>query len=301
MTTYLLLFFGILISFMLVYWLGFRIKPRSKAPVLERLDPPGSTPLADEELPMPLRTYFKSAFGDQLPLPGTAVAWGTGRIVVRYFGALGPLWAPLRWAVYLVPGEQFVWRTTITWFRQRMLQGGDEYRQGHGRFIMSNRPLENKNINLSEWAVMWLYTLFAAPTSILGEENVHFETVDDNTVIMRVPTPGKDEPWEFTLRYEPDSSRLYKVETKRTASRSGAGIPYQIWLYDPKPFEAGNLPATLRFAWEGEDHLELKVAGVAYNLNINAILEHGASEAEAYAPPEETPEDSEAKTDDLKE
>jgi hypothetical protein len=289
MITYILIFFGVLIAFLILYWLGFRVKPRATAPDLEKLEPPETTPLAGEDLPAPLRAYFKSTFGENLPLPGTAVAWGTGRIVVRYFGALGPLWAPLRWAVYLVPGEQFVWRTTITWFRQRMLQGGDEFRQGHGRFVMGNRPLENKNINLSEWAVMWLYTLFAAPTSLLGEDTVQFDPVDENAVRMRVPAPGKDEHWEFILRFEPDSSRLYKIETKRTASRSGEGIPYQIWLYDPQNHPVGRLPSTLRFAWEGEDHLELKVSGVAYNLNINPILEHGANEAEAYTPPDETP------------
>ncbi len=276
------------VVFLIFYYIGFRIPARVQSPLLERLGELESTPTEEEELPPLLKNYFKECFGEQLPLPGTAVAWGRGKIVIRRFGALGPLWAPLRWAVYLVPGEQYVLRTTITWFTVKMLQGGDEFRERHGRFIMGSQSLENENINRSEWVLMWAYTMIAAPMALLGEENIEWKTLDEHAVEATIHFPDAQQtPWTFVLRFDPETGNLYKIETERTASRSGTNYPYQVWLSDTEKYQVGRLPSRIRLAWDGEDHINLDVIGVRYNLNINHILAHGASESAAYTPPAE--------------
>lgn len=281
----------LILIFLVFYYFGFRVPAKVIDPLLERYDEPETTPTEAEDMPALLKGYFKQAFGEHLPLPGTAVAWGRGRIVIRRFGKLGPLWAPLRWAAYLVPGEQYVLRTTLTWFRVKMLQGGDEYREGHGRFVMGAQSLENENINRSEWVLMWVYTLLTAPMALLGEEDIQWEILDDHNLQATIYFPGDERiPWKFILRFDPDTGDLYKIDTERTASRSGTNYPYQVWLSAPAKFQAGRLPSHVKLAWDGDEHIELDFTGVRYNLNINTILAHGASESAAYTPPEKTEE-----------
>jgi hypothetical protein len=290
------------IAYLVIFRIGFFFKPKVRKPELEPIEPPEMIPLP-EDLPSPLRRYLQMSFGDQVPLPATAVAWGLGKPIGRKFGRLGPLWMPSYWALYLIPGKEFVYRLTVTWFGRRMLQGGDELRQGYGRFIMNKDRLENANINKSEWVMMWMYTILAAPTAILADPNNTWEAVDDQTV--RLSVPYRDgERWDFTLLFDSESGQLTGVDTLRVASRDGKKTPYQFRLGEYDKLGPGILPGLMQAAWENENYIINNLSGVRYNVNIAEVMEEGASESvhlPPAAPEEEHPEEAEEKTETTEE
>jgi hypothetical protein len=281
-----------LIAVPFLYWVGFRFLPRPVAPELEPTDPLKQEPLS-ENLPAPLKRFFQMVYGEKVPLPVTATAWGNGRIVVRYMGKLGPLWAPFRWALYLVPGKEFVMRTTITWFSRRMLQGGDELRKGHGRFVMSKDELENANIDNSEWVMMWLFTIMAAPTALISNPEITFEEVEENSVKVGVPFK-QDERWYFTLNFDTDSGELRTIHTFRPASRDGRKIAYQLSLDSYLPVGIGTLASSIGAAWESDYFQYNDITGVRYNIDISEVMQAGASERYPSPPyePEEKKEEA---------
>jgi hypothetical protein len=276
----------------LLYWIGFRFPPRPIAPELEPTDPLKRQPLP-ENLPAPLKRFFQMVYGEKVPLPVTATAWGNGRIVVRYMGKLGPLWAPFRWALYLVPGKEFVMRTTITWFSRRMLQGGDELRKGHGRFVMSKDELENANIDNSEWVMMWLCTIMAAPSTLISHPDITFEEVDENSVKVGVPFK-QVERWYFTLNFDTDSGELRTIHTYRPASRDGRKIAYQLSLDSYQPVGIGTLAGSIGSAWESDYFQYNEMTGVRYNVDISEVMQAGSSERHPSPPYEPEVEKEEA-------
>jgi hypothetical protein len=285
---------GAFVAYLIIFRIGFFFKPAEHKPELEPIDPPEMIALPDS-LPAPVRHYLQMNFGDEVPLPSTAVAWGLGKRIGRSFGRLGPLWMPSHWALYLVPGKEFVYRLTVTWFGRRMLQGGDELRQGYGRFIMNKDRLENANINKSEWIMLWMYTIMAAPTAILADPRNTWEAIDDESARLSVPYMDGSR-WEFTLLFDSQTGQLTGVDTLRVTSRDGKEIPYQIRMNDHKKLGPGVLPGYMKAAWENEFYIMNNLIGVRYNVNIDEAMEEGASESvhlPPAAPKEEPAQDAE--------
>jgi len=293
---------GAFVAYLIIFRIGFFFKPAVHKPELEPIEALEMIPLPGS-LPYPVRHYLQMSFGDQVPLPATAVAWGLGKRIGRSFGRLGPLWMPSYWALYLVPGKEFVYRLTVTWYGRRMLQGGDELRQGYGRFIMNKDRLENANINKSEWIMLWLYTILTAPSAILADPNNTWEAVDDQTARLSVPYLDGTR-WEFTLLFDSQTGQLTGVDTLRVASRDGKQIPYQIRMGEHDKLGPGILPGFMKAAWENDFYIMNNLSGVRYNVNISEVMEEGASESvhlSPAAPKEETAEEAEEKVDSVEE
>jgi hypothetical protein len=280
-----------LIAVPLLYWVGFRFAPPPVAPELEPTDPLKQQPL-DESVPAPIKRFLQMVYGEKAAIPVTVTAWGNGRIIVRDMGRLGSLWAPFRWSLYLIPGKEFVMRTTITWFTRRMLQGGDELRNGHGRFVMSKDQLENANIDNSEWVMLWVYTLITAPAVLIKDPKITLEEVEENSIKVGVPYKGGDF-WYFTLNFDTDTGELRTIHTYRPASRDGRKIPYQLSLDEYHPVGIGTLAGSIGAAWDGEYFQYNEMAGVRYNVDVSEVMLEGASEknpSPPYEPEEEQQE-----------
>ena len=273
---------GAFVAYLIIFRIGFFFKPAVHKPELEPIEALEMIPLPGS-LPYPVRHYLQMSFGDQVPLPATAVAWGLGKRIGRSFGRLGPLWMPSYWALYLVPGKEFVYRLTVTWYGRRMLQGGDELRQGYGRFIMNKDRLENANINKSEWIMLWLYTILTAPSAILADPNNTWEAVDDQTARLSVPYLDGTR-WEFTLLFDSQTGQLSGVDTLRVTSRDGKEIPYQMRMGKHEKLGPGTLPGYMKAAWENDFYITNNLSGVRYNVNISEVMEEGASESVHLSP-----------------
>jgi hypothetical protein len=271
-----------MIAVPLLFWVGFRFTPRPVAPELEPTDPLKQQPL-DEKLPAPLKRFFKSVYGEKVPHPVSATAWGTGQRLVRKMGRLGTVWAPFRWNLYLVPGKEFVMRMTITWFNRRWLQGGDELRNGHGRFVMEKDESESSILDNSEWVLMWLYTIITAPAALISDPRITIEEVEMNSIKVGVPYKGSDF-WYFTLNFDSENGELRTIHTYRPASRDGRNVAYQLSLDDYLPVGIGTLVGSIGSAWEGEYFQYNEMTGVRYNVDVSGVMKEGASEKHPSPP-----------------
>ena len=151
---------------------------------------------------------------------------------------------------------------------------------------MSDSILTNANLNASELTLLWVYTILLAPTSLINTPGVTITGLDQNECIVSIESEdGKRR--HFTLKLNPVSGSLSHLITQRTASKSGVDLDFNVRLFGSTEFEAGHeFPREIHFAWEDIPYLKLDMAGVAFNRNIQNILDEAdqSGEEENAAP-----------------
>lgn len=269
------------ILFLVVFNIGLKIPPAKP-----RWNPGESTPLQTialpDKLPVPVARYFSEYFGRTLPVPETVIASGVGRFRVGEYPRILPflggkdIWAPIAWTIFLKPGEAFVLRSRIQWFRRSILMGGDELREGVGRFEMGDKALDGENLDNSQHTVLWLYTLYLAPMYLLTLPGLEWEQVDER--FWRFTVPYKDEIKEFSIRFDERSGEMVRVNTSRSGSRSGEKYPFHVIfdryrLFDDKY----RLAQVMGMSWDEGEYVSYQLENIAYNADITAAMEEGIS------------------------
>ena len=266
---------GALVAALLIGWLGFRLRSPVHPPQREATTRPLPIPLP-RDLPAPLYHFFEKNYGTLIYPPATVVAWGRGQIIARRFGRLGPLWAPFSWAIDLLPGQSFVMTTRITWWRQNYIRGGEEYREGKGRFLYGKNSVANPYIDRSEQTLLWLYTILFAPTTMLLEPDITWQKgEDDDSVCIQIPFSQEDTR-SFVLHFDPATGQIAHIDTHRTASRDGRLVPFKFALKDPHSFGADLiLPDRVSVAWEQNPYVQYEIKGVYFDVDVSAAMEEG--------------------------
>jgi hypothetical protein len=258
---------------LVVFWLGWQIKPRVKNHVVEETESVSTLPI-NESLPQALNRYLDPDGTKAILSPVSLVAWGRGQILVRNPKPLGAIWAPLTWRIDLIPGEAFVLETRVTWFTRTFLLGGDEYRNGIGRFVAGGTTLENENINFSERVMMWLYSFFLSPSCVMGNGKEISVTEDGNVEVNIQDEDGTTLSFKFI--FNTLNGRISEIQTLRRTSRGGNDLPFHVLLSQYQPFGEGiMLPGQLEAAWEDEYYIRLQISDVIYNGDVTEAMENG--------------------------
>lgn len=290
--TNLLTILGVLVASLALFWVGFRVPPRIKRPRVNAAEDVEKRALPGG-LPEPLQRYLDVS--GLKTVPASLAGWGRGRIVANRNLKTGPLWTPLRWSLLAQSNLGFVSKTDVTWFGYTLLRGGDELLPDRGRFAMGGKVLDNDIIRRSEQTMFWLYQLWMAPAMLTEDGRLHWETVDDDTVKMVAPVG--DEEISFTLRFEPVSGRLARVETLRAASRDGANIPFSVRFSGERNFYGvGSLPLRMTAAWEDEEYVSYDLFGVFYDAEVGEEIQQGLNDGKILSrvsPEAEKPEGEE--------
>jgi hypothetical protein len=270
--TVLLLIAGGVIVALASIKVGFIIPAKFVLPDLA-VNPPAVEPASlPEDLPAPLLRYYRRAFGERVPAPRSVVAYGRGFFRVRKISFLGYLWSPLAWTMYLAPGESFLWKMHMTWFRRVVMQGGDGYLGGKGLFNMSRgTTIQGDTMDHSEQVMLWLLTIAFAPGVLLERPGLRWEAIDDHTARLQVEQAGRS--LSFDLSFDPASGDLLRIETQRPGSREGKLYPYSLVLEGPQDFEGMKLPARLQAAWEDDAYTRYEMAGIQYNAPVRDALQ----------------------------
>lgn len=82
-----LIIFSVLVILLLLGWLGLQVKPRPFAPFPQEAPALKTVPLP-AGLPVPVERFYKTVYGDQVPVVETAVI--KGRAVISPFGVKFP-------------------------------------------------------------------------------------------------------------------------------------------------------------------------------------------------------------------
>jgi hypothetical protein len=257
-----------------VVWLGFKIPARPLLPDLgtqpeevERIQPAPDVP----EL---LQRWLRAGGEPRIPSPRSVVAYGRGRFRIARLPLLGNVWAPVAWTLHLVPGQAFVWRMRIYWFRRLIVDGGDMYRDGRGQFIFGHEPLASEYLDRSERLALWLYSIAFAPAVLLSLPESAFQALDESS--LQVSIPAEEGPMEFTLRFDSASGALIRVETRRPAIKDGRLFLFQLALERYQPTDYGiRLPARLRPGWDEETSACYDLDGLYYNAPVARVLQEG--------------------------
>lgn len=265
---------GILVA-ILILKIGFSARPRpnlpdlaEEKPAVEQRDLPG-------ELPEVVQRFYRAVFSsEQISIPHTVVAYGTGHFRVRRLPLFGYLWAPLTWQIHLIPGETFIWKIRLVWFNIPIAEGGDGYVHQRGLFKMGAQVLDGENMDYSELVMLGLYSLIFAPGSLLNLPDASWRPVDENSAHLEWSLAGQT--LGYHIVFNPENHLIDRVETQRPGSRSGTFFPYVFSLSDKALFnEEISLPDQLETAWETDTYATYVLDGIQYNTPVEEVLAVG--------------------------
>ncbi len=281
--------------------LGFVIPAGLRKPFIEQEET--LAPALPENLPAPVQRWLEASKMNASP-GGNLAAWGLGKMTGPVLPLLGQLWLPLRWTLYLVPGQAFVWRTQITWWRRRFLSGGDRLYEGKGTFDMGANELEGEKLDASQFTPLWIYSLYLAPIQILQQPGLTWKDVSESSATLVVPFSGYQAPAEenetpngdaadnveatgeepttqlqpaerdFILEFDPQNGQLKNITTRRTTARQGDAQPYYATFSSvEKEYPDGSsgftvrLPDGLDLGWDKNPYQRLRLAGLAHGVS----------------------------------
>ena len=141
---------AILAILILFGWIGLNIQPKSFAmPALQKTDPK-TIPLPSG-LPAPVERFYRTVYGDQIPVIETAVFIGRGRI--RPFG----IWLPARFVFVHNAGKDYRHYIEATFFGLPFLKVNEGYLDGESFFespmgTFYDGPKTNQGAVLAVWA-----------------------------------------------------------------------------------------------------------------------------------------------------
>jgi hypothetical protein len=261
-----------LVGFVVIGYIGFRVP----APILPPKDVMESQverkPLP-EGLPDLAYRFFSNGSGYQANQAQTLAAWGRGYISsrLRFFGKF---WLPVSWQLYLVPGSEIVFQYRITWFRRRFIRGGEEYRQGKGRFLLGSEQVENQHLDDTERILPWIFALWLSPASLVNNPALDWIQSGEDKITLR----GKGDlqkSSEFLLTVDPSTGVLSQIQTLRRGSRSGDDYPFLVDLRSPQRMDAQILQSNYTATWDNDVYLKLKLAGICYNYDLQTVMQQG--------------------------
>src|SRR5574342_603267 len=141
---------AVMTALLLIGWLGLSIKPRPFAmPTLSQREQ--KTMPLPEGLPAPVERFYRTVYGDQLPVVESMVATGRGRI--RPFG----IWLPVRFVFVHNADRDYRHYFEATFFGLPFLKVNEGYVDEKSFFespmgTYHDDPNTNQGANLALWA-----------------------------------------------------------------------------------------------------------------------------------------------------
>jgi hypothetical protein len=203
----LLLIFSILAGLIFLGWLGLKIKPAPFSPYPEKAPALSTIPLP-EGLPAPVERFYKTVYGDEIPVIESTVI--KGRAVIAPFG----LKMPARFLFVHEAGKGYRHYIEATWFGIPLMKVNEGYVDSKSFFEppvgnpIVNDPSTNQAANLAVWAEAGWF-----PSIWLTDPRVRWQAVDENTALMFVPFEDKEE--NFVMRFNPETGLLDSMEAMR--------------------------------------------------------------------------------------
>jgi hypothetical protein len=251
----------------LLGWLGLQIKPKPFAPYPEKTPELKTMPLP-AGLPAPVERFYKTIYGDEIPVIETAVL--KGRASISPFGVR----LPARFVFVHNAGRDYRHYFEATWFGIPLLKVDEGYIDGESFFESPmgsyyDDPNTNQGANLAVWAEAGFF-----PSIWLTDERVRWESVDDYTALLYVPFEDQEE--NFVVRFNPETGLIDTMEAMRFRD-PGESKKKILWITrnEPEPKIAGTkLSATGSATWldQGKPWAVFTLEEVDYNVNVSEYI-----------------------------
>ncbi|MDD5368855.1 MAG: hypothetical protein PHQ40_07215, partial [Anaerolineaceae bacterium] len=206
---------GVLLAVGLLGWLGLQIQPQSFPAYLANVPPyPAITSPLEKTislptgLPAPVERFYRTMYGEEVPVIETAVIQGRG--MMKPFMNIS---IPARFVFVHTAGKDYRHYFEATWFGIPMLKVNEGYIDGESFFEspMGNYYDEqnaNQGANLALWAeAIWFPSLW------LTDVRARWEPVDEHTALLYVPYGEREE--NFIVRFNPQTNLIDTMEAMR--------------------------------------------------------------------------------------
>lgn len=214
----------VIVVLIIAGWLGLQVKPKPfDFPQLK--EGSISTVSLPAGLPAPVERFYKTVYGDQIPVVETVVITGRGRIAP--FG----VWLPARYVFVHNAGKDYRHYFESTLFgipflkvNEGIIDGQSFFESPMGSYI--NDANTNQGANLALWAeASWF------PSIWVTDPRVRWEGVDENTALLFVPYGEKTE--SFVVRFNSQTGLVDMMEVMRYRE-AGEGKNKILWITRPE-------------------------------------------------------------------
>ena len=242
--------------------------PAPFAPSPEQMPPLETAPLPGG-LPAPVERFYRTVYGNRIPVIETAVIKGRARI--SPFG----IKLPARFIFVHNAGKDYRHYIEATWFGLPIMKVDEGYLAGESFFESPMGDIHddastNQAANLAVWAEAGWF-----PSIWLTDERTHWEPVDENTALLFVPFEEKEEG--ILVRFNPETGLIDTMEAMRFRD-SGDLAKKILWI---TTFEQGkNIPGTELSAvgsatWidQGKPWAVFTLEEVQYNVDISEYIQ----------------------------
>lgn len=262
-----LIILGSLFALLLLGWFGLQIKPTS-FPLFQERTPALKTVPFPDGLPAPVERFYRTVYGDEIPVIQTAVIKGRARI--SPFG----IKLPARFVFVHNAGKDYRHYIEATWFRLPILKVNEGYvdRKSFFESPMGNiydDASTNQAANLAVWAeAEWF------PSIWLTDERVRWEPVDENAALLFVPFEDQEE--NFVVRFNLETGLIDTMEAMRYRD-SGDQAKKILWITKTEPggfIEGTKLGAIGSATWmdQGKPWAVFTLENVDYNVDVSEYI-----------------------------
>lgn len=212
---------GVLALLLFVGWLGFRVEP-APFPSYPQAHPESiETTAMPGGLPAPVDRFYRTVYGDRIPVIETAVL--TGRARVR---PAGPWYLPARYRFTHEAGRGYRHYIEVCWFGLPVLRINERYIDGKSLMEIpiigtDSGPKVEWSANQGMWAETWQF-----PALFLTDPRVRWEPIDGQTAVLVVPF--EDSEQRFVVRFDPKTGLPTWTETMRY--KSSATDEKTLWM-----------------------------------------------------------------------
>ena len=264
----LLIILSILAALFIMGWLGLQIKPKSFAPFAGTSSETKAIPLP-ANLPAPVERFYKTVYGENIPVIKTVVI--KGRADISPFGFK----LPARFLFVHNAGRGYRHYIEATWFGFPIMKVNERYLDGSSHFAipvvgtMDNDASTNQAANLAVWAeAAWF------PSIWVTDPRVRWEAVDENTALLFVPF--EDEVENFVMRFNPETGLLDSMEAMRFRD-SGPNAKKILWItknLEGKTIDSSVLSAVGTATWldQGIPWATFTLEEMNYNVDVKDYI-----------------------------
>lgn len=251
----------------LLAWLGLQIKPKPFAPYPQETPELKTIPLP-KGLPAPVERFYKTVYGETIPVIETAVM--KGRATISPFGVK----LPARFVFVHNAGKDYRHYFEATWFGIPVLKVNEGYLDGESFFESPmgsyyDDPNTNQGANLAVWAEAGFF-----PSIWITDRRVHWEPVDDHTALLYVPFENQVE--NFVVRFNPGTGLIDTMEAMRFRD-PGEGKRKILWITRNEPgkrIEGSLLSAVGSATWldQGKPWATFTAEEIEYNVDVSTYI-----------------------------
>ena len=258
----------ILAALLFLGWLGLQIKPAPFAPYPENTPADLKTVPLPEGLPAPVERFYKTVYGDNIPVIDTVVV--KGRATISPFG----MKMPSRFVFVHNAGKDYRHYIESTWFGLPIMKVNESYVDGKSYFelpfgTIENDASTNQAANLAIWAeAAWF------PSIWITDPRARWEPIDDHTALLFIPY--KDQEENFVMRFNPETGLLDSMEAMRFRD-SGDQAKKILWItrnVDGENIEGTKLSAVGSATWldQGIPWAVFTLEEVKYNVDVSEYI-----------------------------